>query len=126
MVRVMVSADVPRTGLVAAANIRHFSGKPWAASVLAPLPQGDVRIQLEERGARRLSSQTLVDLRLSRAFVLGAAARVELLIDVFNVLNDTAEEGLATDNVVAGNFGQPTAFIDPRRAMVGVRFTFGR
>jgi hypothetical protein len=126
MVRVMVSADVPRTGLVAAANVRHFSGKPWAASVLAPLPQGDVRIQLEERGTRCLSSQTLVDLRLSRTFVLGIAARVELLLDVFNVLDDTAEEGLATDNVVAGNFGQPTAFIDPRRAMVGVRFTFGR
>jgi hypothetical protein len=126
MVRVMASADFPRTGLVAAANVRHFSGKPWAASAIVPLPQGDVRVQLEQRGPRRLSSQTLMDLRLSRPFAIGTAARVELLLDVFNVFSDTAEEGVATDNVRAGNFGLPTVFVDPRRAMVAARFTFGK
>ena len=30
--RVMGSVDVPRTGLVLAANLQHFSGKPWAAT----------------------------------------------------------------------------------------------
>jgi len=126
MVRLMASVDVPYTGLVAAANVRYFSGKPWAASALVPLPQGDVRIQLEQRGPRRLSSQTLVDLRLSRTFALGTASRVELLLDVFNVFNDTAEEGLATDNVFAANFGRAIAFVDPRRAMIAARFSFGR
>ena len=89
-------------------------------------PQGDVRIQLEPRGPRRLSSQTLVDLRLSRPFAIGTAARVELLLDVFNVFNDTAEEGVATDNVRAANFGQATLFVDPRRAMIAARFSFGK
>ena len=126
MLRVMASADVPRTGLVAAANVRHFSGKPWAASAIGrccpgrrPDPAGAAR-------PRRLSSQTLVDLRLSRSFVIGTAARVELLLDVFNVFNDTAEEGVATTTCRAGNFGQPTVFVDPRRAMVAARFTFGK
>jgi len=40
--------------------------------------------------------------------------------------SDTAEEGLATDNVFSSNFGQPTLFIDPRRAMLGVRLNLGQ
>ena len=90
------------------------------------LPQGDQRILLEPRGSRRLSSQSLLDLRLSRTIVAGRVGRVELLVDVLNVLNDTAEEGLATDNLFSPNFGQPTVFVDPRRAMVGVTVNLGR
>jgi len=89
------------------------------------LPQGDVRIQLEPRGARRLSSQTLVDLRLSRTVSIGSS-RIELLADIFNLLNDTAEESLANELLISSNFGQPSAFVDPRRAMLGVRVNLGR
>ena len=109
-----------------AANVQHFSGKPWAAGAQVALPQGDTRIQLEPRGSRRLSSQTLVDLRLSRTVSIGRSTRIELLVDLFNVLNDTAEESLAFDNVLSQNFGQPSVFIDPRRAMFGVRLNLGR
>jgi hypothetical protein len=126
MLRVMGSVDVPRTGLVVAANVQYFSGKPWAASAQIALPQGDQRILLEPRGSRRLSAQTLVDVRVSRTIALRGSTRVELLVDVFNALNDTAEEGLATDNKFSPTFGQPTAFVDPRRAMVGVRLNIGR
>jgi TonB-dependent receptor-like protein/carboxypeptidase family protein len=125
MLRIMGSVDVPRTGLVVAGNAQHFSGKPWADTAQVSLPQGDQRILLEPRGSRRLSSQTLVDLRVSRAFTIGAT-RVELLVDVLNVLDDTAEERLATDNFFSPTFGQPSAFIDPRRAMVGVKLDLGR
>ena len=90
----MGSVDVPRTGFVVAANLQHFSGKPWAATAQISLPQGDQRILLEPRGSRRLSSQTLLDLRVSRTFSVGGVGRVELLVDVLNVLNDTAEEAV--------------------------------
>jgi hypothetical protein len=126
MLRVMGSVDVPRTGFVVAANVQHFSGKPWAATAQIALPQGDQRIFLEPRGSRRLSSQTLVDFRVSRPIALGGSTRVELLVDVFNLLNDSAEEGIATDNLFSPNFGQPIAFSDPRRAMLGVRLNLGR
>jgi hypothetical protein len=127
MLRVMGTVDVPRTGFVVAANVQYFSGKPWGATTQIALPgQGDQRILLEPRGSRRLSSQTLVDVRLSRPISIGRLTRVELLVDVFNVLNDTAEEGLANDNLFSQNFGQPSAFIDPRRAMLGVRLNVGR
>ena len=63
---------------------------------------------------------------MSRTFRFGGAGRVELLLDVLNALNDTAEEGLATDNLFSPNFGQPNVFMDPRRAMLGVRLNLGR
>ena len=81
-----------------AANLQHFSGKPWAATTQISLPQGDQRILLETRGSRRLSSQSLLDLRVSRRFLFSRMGSVELLVDVLNALNDTAEEDLASDN----------------------------
>jgi hypothetical protein len=126
MLRFMGTVDIPHTGLTLAGNAQHFSGKPWAASTQIVLPQGDQRILLETRGTRRLSSQTLVDLRLSRPVSLGGSRRAELFVDVLNVLNDTAEESLANDNLFSPTFGQPTAFVDPRRAMFGVRLNLGR
>ena len=90
------------------------------------LPQGDQRILLEPRGSRRLSSQSLLDVRASRVLLNHAWDPCEVLIDVLNVLNDTAEESLATDNLFSPNFGLPTVFVDPRRAMVAVRLGLGR
>jgi hypothetical protein len=124
--RFMGSIDVPRTGVVIAANMQHYTGKPWAATTRVTLPQGLQRIQLEERGSRRLPSQSLLDVRVSRSLPFGRAARAELILDVLNALNETAAEGIATDNFFSPNFGQPTVFVDPRRAMLSVRFTFAR
>jgi hypothetical protein len=61
-----------------------FSGKPWAATTQIALPQGDQRIQLEPRGARRLSAQSLLDVRVSRTIVVRGVGRVEVLVDVLN------------------------------------------
>jgi len=126
----MGSVDVPRTPFVVAANFQHFSGKPWAATALVALPQTGnqptQRILIEPRGSRRLSSQSLLDIRLSTTISLGPVGRAELLVDVLNALNDTAEEALATDNQFSPNFGQPTVFMDPRRVMVGARVNIGR
>jgi hypothetical protein len=131
--RVMGSVAIPRTGILLSTNLQYFTGLPWAASAQIgtaltspPLPQGVQRVLLETPGTRRLSSQTLLDLRVSRSFAVGDVGRLELLLDVLNTLNNTAEERLADDNLFSPNFMRPSAFIDPRRAMLGVRFTFQR
>jgi Carboxypeptidase regulatory-like domain/TonB dependent receptor len=133
VLRAMAAVEVPRTGLLFAANLQHFSGKPWAATAVVALPQNrEQRILLEPRGSRRLSSQTLLDLRLSRSIRAGRLGRLELLVDVLNALNETAEEGIVTDAVTTAviqrvpTFGMPNVFVDPRRAMVGVRINVGR
>jgi hypothetical protein len=126
MFRAMGSVDVPRTGFVVAANLQYVDGKPWAATGQTVVAQNNVqRVQLETRGTRRLSSQTLLDLRVSRPMVIGPA-RVEVTLDILNLLNDTAEESIATDVLAAANFGQAASFVDPRRAMISVRLNLGR
>ena len=112
-------------GLRVAANLQHFSGKPWAATSQERLPQGSRRILLEPRGTQRLSSQSLVDLRVSKTLPLFGASTADLIFDLLNVLNDSAEEALVSDNRFAATFGAPRLFIDPRRAMLGVRLNFG-
>jgi hypothetical protein len=128
--RTMGSVDIPRTGFVLSGNFQYFSGKPWATTALVALPQTGnqptQRVLLEPRGSQRLSSQALLDLRVSRTLSVGGSARLELVIDVLNALNDTAEEGLSTDNLFAANFARPSFFMDPRRAMIGVRVNVGR
>jgi hypothetical protein len=90
------------------------------------LPQGNQRVLLETRGSRRLPSQTLLDLRVSKTLQVGAAAKVDLILDVLNVLNDTATEALASDIWLSPTFGTPTQFMDPRRVMLGARLNLGR
>ena len=126
VLRVMGAIDVPRTGLAVAANLQHFTGKPWAATTQMDLPQGDQRVQLETRGTRRLDAQTLLDVRVSATIPCGALGRIELLADILNVLNDTAAESIATDNLFSPTFAQPSLFMDPRRVMLGVRVNVGR
>jgi Carboxypeptidase regulatory-like domain/TonB dependent receptor-like, beta-barrel len=126
MFRAMGTIEVPRMRFTVGASFQYFSGKPWAATTQEALPQGSQRVLLEPRGSRRLSSQSLLDVRVSRSIPFGRGRHVEILFDVLNVLNDTAEESLATDNLFSPNFGRPSIFIDPRRAMIGMRLTLGQ
>jgi len=70
----------------------------------------------------------MFDFSIQKNIPLGGDGRrrLQLRMDLLNALNDTAEEGLATDNLFSANFGQPTIFVDPRRAMVSVRVNLGR
>jgi hypothetical protein len=126
MVRLMTSVDVPSTGFVVAANLQHFSGKPWGMTALVNPNEAARPVLIEPRGTRRLTSQTLLDVRVSRAFRFSDFGRLELCLDVLNILNDTAEESIRSDVYDAVTFGQPNIFIDPRRAMLSVRLNLGR
>jgi hypothetical protein len=125
--RTMGAVDIARTGLTLAANLQALSGKPWAATALINPQNGQQRVLLEPRGTRRLSTQSILDLRLSRTFLAHHQQRIELLLDVLNALNDTAEESIASDNRFStAAFGVASTFVDPRRAMLGVRVSLGR
>jgi len=45
---------------------------------------------------------------------------------VLNALNDTAEESIASEDRFSTAFGVPSTFVDPRRAMLGIRVGLGR
>jgi hypothetical protein len=124
VVRFLGSAVIPGIDLQIATNVQYLTGAPWAASTQVSLPQGLTRVLLETPGTRRLSSQTLVDLRLSRTISLGRMVQVELLLDLLNALNVNAEERLADENRFSQNFARPSVFVDPRRVMLGARVRF--
>ena len=77
-------------------------------------------VLIESRGTERLSSQTLLDFRVSRAFASRRVGRIDLRLDVLNALNDTAEESIRSEVYNAATVGQANIFIDPRRAMLSV------
>ena len=119
MFRVMGSVDVPRTGFVVAANLQHFSGKPWAATAQMSRCRRAISsaILLEPRGTRRLSSQSLLDVRVSRTIAVRRQWDASSCCWTCSTRsNDTAEEGLATDNLFSPNFGQPTVVRGSRAA----------
>lgn len=108
-------------------NAAFFNGKPWGARGRASkdfLPQGAALVYLTPPGSERLENQTLLDLRVSRAFYFGEHGKVEPFIDVLNMLNSTATEALANQNWGTDDYGVGERWIDPRRAMIGIKLAF--
>lgn len=124
MFRVQGSWEIPKLAVLVAGHCQYLNGKPYAAHANVRLPQATLPIFVEPRGARRLSSQSLLDLRISKVFRFMKRGRLEILVDILNLLNGTAEERLATENFYSPNFAEGRNFVDPRRAMIGVKFVF--
>jgi hypothetical protein len=123
MFRVQTAFEVPRVGVMLGANLQYLTGKPYAGQANVRLPQGTRQIYVEPLGTRRLPPQTLLDFRVSKIFRFGQH-RLEVLMDVLNLLQDEATEQVVTRNFFSTNFGEGAGFIDPRRAMIGVKFKF--
>ena len=109
-------------------NYAWFSGKPWGGGELVErtvLPQGNQWVYVETPGTRRLENQNILDLRVSRAFRSGDGRRkIELLMDVLNLFNVAATEAIASRTLGSTVFGVGERWIDPRRALVGIKVGF--
>ncbi|HXV63920.1 MAG TPA: hypothetical protein VEK15_24680, partial [Vicinamibacteria bacterium] len=124
MFRVLGSTEIPKVGIYLGASYQHLTGTPWAAKALVRLPQGPRAVNIEPRGARRMPSEEILDLRLSKPFSLGNGRRIEILFDLLNALNDVSPQRVANTNYYAENFGEGRDFLTPRRLMVGVKASF--
>jgi hypothetical protein len=124
MLRAQGSVEIPRVGVLLGASFQHLTGRPYTGFANVTLPQGVRPIFVEPFGSRRLSSQQILDLRVSKLFRVGSTGSVEVMIDVLNALNDSAEEGVATRNFYSPNFGVGVELITPRRAMIGAKVSF--
>ncbi len=83
---------------------------------------GNTTIRLEPYGSQRLSAQNILNLRGSKDFRLGGGRRVDVDVDVFNVLNAATPTNA---NFQSGpSFGYVTGVIPARIARLGVRFLF--
>jgi hypothetical protein len=83
---------------------------------------GNTTIRLEPYGSQRLSPQNILNLRGSKDFTLGHGRRLDVDVDLFNVLNAATPTNA---NFQSGpSFGYVTNVIPARIARFGVRFRF--
>jgi outer membrane receptor protein involved in Fe transport len=124
--KVQLVYELPH-GFLLGANYSHQTGRPWArlvdVSSLVGIPKSE---QLAEQldGSRRLKSSDVLDLRMQKQFTLGKEAKLGLFADLLNAFNNDAYDSVQDRLGTSAAFGLPTAFIPPRRLMLGAKFTF--
>ncbi len=117
------------SGLAPLHEIRLDAPVSWGA---LPQPLNETaRVSLEPRGSRNGPALHQFDLRLQQSFDLSAprAARLELILDVFNLFNSDSGNSQVSnclDCTFRGEpaFGLPRWIIAPRQAQLGVRMVF--
>ena len=121
----MGTVDVPHTGLTVAGKPavlqRQTLGRDGAGLAAAGRSAHPARVAWIAPAVIAVAAR----LRVSRPFSVGTFGRIDVIVDLLNVLNDTSEEALSSDTFDRPNFAKPTVFIDPRRAMLGVRLNLG-
>ncbi len=104
-------------------NLRYFTGQPVAQQVtVRGLNQGTVSVLSQPVGEVRLDNVTLWDIRGSKVFTLAGRYRLEAMLDVFNLLNQSAKTVINAN--VGPLFGNPIAILPPRVARLGLQFRF--
>jgi len=83
---------------------------------------GNTTLRVEPYGARRLSAQNILNLKASKDLKLGTGRRLNIDVDVFNVLN--AATPTAASFVTGPSFGFVSSVIPARIARLGLRFLF--
>lgn len=106
-------------------NYTLQSGRPWARQVRVPNLGLVTTINAEQRdGSRRVANWDLLDLRLQKKFALGKEGGFFLFADFLNVLNNAANENVLSQLGTSDSFGQPSAFVEPRRLQVGAKIQY--
>ncbi len=107
-------------------NYLFQSGRPTLKFVRIPdLNQpGTVSIQSEPKGEERFEGQHLLNLRLEKSFNIYKTARISVIGDVFNLLNDDTVTRWRSSNVWSGSYQVPMWIPYPRRVQLGVKFQF--
>ena len=107
---------------------RYQSGVAWGRVAIMQALAPNPRVRLEPRGTRRLPALNNVDMRLEKTFrPARVTGSVGVYADVFNLGNQAVPNSnysWAVVEVSGPSFGEPGAWLDPRRLQVGVRYVF--
>jgi hypothetical protein len=125
MVKVSLGYNFP-WDILFSANYLYQSGRPTLKSVRIPdLDQPyQVIIQSEPKGAERYDDQHLLNLRLEKTFNLYKTARLSVIGDIFNLLNDDTVTRWRSVDVWRDTYRVPSWIPYPRRFQLGVKFQF--
>jgi hypothetical protein len=120
----MTGAYIFPYDLQVSANFEHRSGDPWARQVSftggQTIPQ--IRLRVEEIGARRLPNLNILNMRVQKSFFLRGTQKLGLQANIYNVLN--VNDPLAVTPLAGPNFNIPTSITPPRIGELGLTYTF--
>ena len=105
------------------ANVRHQSGWPYALIQRVDIPGTGTNqpIFLTDLSENRSENVTMMDLRLDKAFNVGARGRVTLMLDFYNLFNSNA---VTNFSLRTGDNERVIAALDPLAMKLGVRYQF--
>jgi hypothetical protein len=115
-------------GITWGVNYTHQDGRPWARQVqirgLGNFPARPTVYMETIDGSRRVPAWDLIDMRIEKDFALGGSVRAGAFVDVLNLTNTDATEGVGSRLGTSSSFGLPTRYLFPRRAMLGAKLKF--
>jgi len=118
------SYRIPMIEVTAAANLWVQSGIAYAPQAAVSLPQGRRNINIAAPGTYRTPYQDILNLRLSKNVWEQGGRRIEVMIDIRNLTQGEVYQKVITKNFFNPKFGQPSAWIPPRMALIGGRVNF--
>jgi hypothetical protein len=104
-------------GLQITPYLRHQSGQPFGATLVAPLNYGNVRILAEPMDTRRMDNITILDVRIEKRLRLATDRHIAAFIDGFNLLNANPEETAIWTS--GSSFLRPLNIVSPRIVRIG-------
>jgi hypothetical protein len=108
-------------GTTGAARVRFNRGVDYPTALSN---DAFIRVPGEAQGTNRFDSEIYWDLRLEKRTRLRGESSIDLMLDVFNLLNRNTVVRVQTLNNDLANYLRPAQIISPRAARVGIRFTF--
>ena len=108
-------------------NFQHYTGFPIQPTDTFNVPNGQgvpvgESVILQPAGIQRLPGVNMLNLRLSREFVMNERWHVIPTVDFFNVTN--AQTTVAEVTTFGSNYLKPSLAINPFVTRFGLRFTF--
>ncbi|HEX9094006.1 MAG TPA: TonB-dependent receptor, partial [Coriobacteriia bacterium] len=140
-VKLFATWQIPKIEIALSGYYRYVSGTTYtpyqrfsAKDINYPTSNGRQPF-LESRGSRRLDAESTLDLRFEKIFAVGASSdRISVYADVQNIFNAgtvIARNGryptvsvTADGESVPIDFGAPTTITEPRRILLGARWSF--
>jgi len=112
-------------GILGAVNWQHQSGEPWHRTITVSglgFPSAPSIPMEPYDGSRRFPSLNQTDFRAVREFKLSSSRRIQVFVDMLNMLNSDKTESVASTVGNNSSFGVPTNFIPPRHVQFGTKF----
>lgn len=106
-----------------AGTLRYVSGFPWSPLLTVGVGNvGNQTIFLSNLDDRRSDTVTILDFRIDKAVALGDFGEIQLMVDFFNALNNTAETNFVMR--AGSSYRRPIEWIQGRTIGLSARLTF--